>query len=632
MLGFGIFRALKIGNSFNQFTLPFFAIVTGLILIVLLFAVYKTKFQTSLIGLLIVFIGVSFQFQRVTLSADPFRMGTALAGIAPFLAAFTFVFLIKWFLVFGNGNVLSMPHPDEVFSAKLSIWLSTTGNENFFLDYFYPQSQSVQPYHYFELWLASAIGFFFKLNNLYVLLFDVFTLLISICLVGLAGIFRTLFPSSKKREIYVAAFFGLIISGMIFPFFENVFLLDTASVFARNPWNYSKLSLIYLFIISSILLYLDKQEKAAIISLLFLPVVFISTAPGVMGVVSCYFLLDLILTKKWKMFLFQSWPIVALGLWFGVLYFGSYFGGQGNISSYHSGLSFNFFSFQYFKTMINVIGGATIQMGVIYLPIIILLGVFNRQIQAKKLYQEKFVLVLFSILALSLFSWAVLHQMPDSVQLFSNFSVSLLNIVSYIVLFWLFHLVRISWKKISLILVTAILMSTSVYYLLTEALSRPVEEKSEAALVKFFDQLKIHFKQTAPIGGFINDKSEYNSIFSKNSSFSAMGSYLMKINDQAHATSLSVFEIPLDSISQRYAFEKKMIESAPFYKFVMQQKEKSQYTNIAQSQLDFIEDFNIEYLVVSKQASISIQLESKIKNEVVHPMTGERVIFFKKEK
>jgi len=60
------------------------------------------------------------------------------------------------------------------------------------------------------------------------------------------------------------------------------------------------------------------------------------------------------------------------------------------------------------------------------------------------------------------------------------------------------------------------------------------------------------------------------------------------------------------------------------------QKEMGSFRSIAQSQIDFIREFKINYLIVTKNVRLTPELKNIVKEEIVDSNTGERFILLRR--
>jgi hypothetical protein len=62
----------------------------------------------------------------------------------------------------------------------------------------------------------------------------------------------------------------------------------------------------------------------------------------------------------------------------------------------------------------------------------------------------------------------------------------------------------------------------------------------------------------------------------------------------------------------------------------VKQKAAGNFRTIAQSQVDFVETYHLQYLLVSKNASLPPLLQSKVKQTIIDPASGEKFYLLQK--
>ena len=82
-----------------------------------------------------------------------------------------------------------------------------------------------------------------------------------------------------------------------------------------------------------------------------------------------------------------------------------------------------------------------------------------------------------------------------------------------------------------------------------------------------------------------------------------------------------------DSISENRF--KHLIEITPFYRFVQKQKDESKFITIEKSQLEFINEFNLSFVVVRKDAEIPSYIVEIQKEIIIDNKSGDRFILLK---
>jgi hypothetical protein len=521
------------------------------------------------------------------------------------------VFSIRFFSFYHENGLFSITHPDYSFYARLSNYLLKFGKENLTGEPFFYQEYGSQPYHYFELWLTAALTFVSGLNVLVNLMAVTYSLLTVLVWIGIMACVEQI----KKNVTFLdklVGFFLLFLTGLYVPLYDQSSFLSVASVFSVNGWNYSKILTIYLFLLLTILFFLKGSKKEALCFSLILPIAYAATAPGILVGIFVWVIIDHLFYHRDIVFLRQALfyiIVVALGI-IGFYMLTSFPQTDSKINSLNQAL--------YIRTFVNVIGGTVIQISLLYAPFLILGLVAYRKKLLPFINQSSYVWLFPLCFIFSLLSWATLHFMADSVQLFSNLSISLINIV---IILFTFSLKP--WLK-SAIFVLVLLINFP-----RTALQSLVQSKYPGYSSAYVEKVCQQLSTVNPIGAFLKNTS-YESIFSKNHHFSVLGQSLLQCRSDLNPVSLSVFDIPIDSVSIYASQEEDMVKRTSFYKFVYKQKESGTFSSIAQSQLDFIKQYRIEYLLLEPKVDVPPHLKPLADQTTVDSLTGEKFILLKK--
>ena len=86
------------------------------------------------------------------------------------------------------------------------------------------------------------------------------------------------------------------------------------------------------------------------------------------------------------------------------------------------------------------------------------------------------------------------------------------------------------------------------------------------------------------------------------------------------ALSISDYDIPMheDHLGDR--------ESALFYRFVQQQKADETFVSMAYSQLKFIEQYELDFIILSQQGHLPDELSAVAETILEDPISGERFL------
>ncbi len=606
----------------KAYTKLFSNLMVGLLVFVLIVAITATCGKTVLLGLLIPIVFILNAHFKTIKSSYTEKNTWKLPALSTviFLIILAIGFYSLDFLVYAQADFLALKHGDDAFRAKVAYCIINYGVETVHIEYLYPSENSVTPYHYLEIWLCAGVSYIFHLNFLLCYSMIAYSMGIMLSIIGFLAILET---------IKILTWFDYDLA-LAFAFFQAPYLtlynqiefMQVVDVFTLSVANHSKLFPIYLFLIITALFWLNNQKQFSMYSLLSIPIIYISTAPAVLSSVCVISILFLLFSKQdgsfYKKNILVSF-IVALyiGLFYWILS-----KNQDITTGGSKGLINMLFDSNYIKTSINVVGGTSIQIFVIYFGFIFLILLFFGYKALFKLGKEN-IFLLWLLLALyfsSLGSWAVLHTMKDAVQLFSNLMIPLLNII-FVVFIYLSSSLKLQKIYLSFVILVSI-YSASLDIPATFQIS-PKHSKEYLEAIK-----KENIKH---LGAYIKDSNDYKSIFSKNPDVEPLGATLSLFSSSTHAISLSVFETPIDSSGAYFETERKMVTSSAFYKFVQKQKEENTFQSIPESQAAFIDTYNISYLIVSGNVKLSSLLQSKIKKQFIDRKTKEKFIVLKHE-
>ena len=384
-------------------------------------------------------------------------------------------------------------------------------------------------------------------------------------------------------------------------------------VFARNSLNYSKLFPIYIFIIASALSFINKKNEDAIVCILCLPLVNISTSIAVGIAVPAFICLHYFVTKQ---FLLRA-SLTTILLLGGIFFFYAILTSQASthVNVDASGIVRKIVSLPYLKTSFNIMAGSTLQILLVYLPFLILFYLYCRN-DVKKLLRSS-PLQLFLLLYLSsLLGWAVLHDKTSSTQIFTNVTTVSLNIFACyaLIVVWSssLHLMLTRITVCTLILLYSISLSVHEYRF-------PYAQSNE-----YIEKIITQSSELSPLGSFIFDPSDYQNIgFSYIANFAIPGNYLLYSKSNTFPMSLSPHNFVFSTDPFIAKLEDEGIKNTPFWIFVEEQKELGQYKSIAESQVNFIDRFKINYLICTKRVALPEQIRSRISAKLEDPITGE---------
>lgn len=511
--------------------------------------------------------------------------------------ALNVIFFIRYLTIHSEANILSIPHADYLTYTRLSCFLLQTGVEHILTNPILPPD-GVTPYHYFENWLNAGIAFVSNSNYLQNLMLVVYSVLIFTTWLGFCAVLDKL--PIAKTFIPLWAFLGTLIAGLYLPFLYDKFeFLRRMRMFTYNEWNHHKLSVIYVFLLASILAFVQNKKYLAYLLLLFLPIFYTTTAPAIFGGLFLYSLL-LFFRKQKQEAIWILAHTFAVAVFLGGFY---WLFASKNMNTTPSIRIEELLGDV--RTKINIIGGATLHLSILYaftLPILWL----SRKELIFYLKEKIFVFLAFLLPAVALGSWALLSFNVDAVQIFSNITTPLINILLLLLIAY-----QSSKKKIFSYLYAVIIL-TGFFLAIDEFQVKKNIEPSQ------LEVLQNHLQYTNLLGISWRESKEFSDLFSKNINVYMLGNYLTTLFSEAFVVELNVHQIPVDSSSRYARAEIAMIKNSPFYRYTEKQKKEGKFKNLEQSHLDFIKEYNIKFLVANKDTQLPTHLQKLVAKELIY--------------
>lgn len=584
----------------------------GIVASTIVFALFQTQGQSILV-LLLPLIALFYFHQR---TEPPTTTLFSWKKTGEMLLAATCIYAVRVFLLWRTDSTLAaLPHSDYILYAKLSDYLTALGKENFYLDYFQVQKTAFypSPYHYFEVWFNACLTFLIggkTILNLNILTFSLLTYWIYQIL---SACFYAIYPKNNNGWIWILIVLSLFFNAFYLSIFQNIYLLNYTDSLATNLWTIPKLLIVYVFVGLALLFFLQKQPTLGLFALLALPIVYIPTAPAIFMATFLWVGIDFYFYKATlQKSLYHILVIITMAFFLALFYF---FIPKAEVSNTLITLDR-----AYLLTFVKIMIGTTIQISIIYFPVLILLFLYFNTIKKWFIEQSAFWLVPLIYVG-SLGTWAVLQKELDASQLFYNTSTPLIHCCALILFFYfLFKSHYLWWVRGGFLL----LIMIGIWQ------TQASRQRNRYFEVAFLEEVQATMKDIKnPIGVFLKGKKDYQSPF--NSSVGGMAHYLTLFANGTHTIALSVFEIPYQNPPEpKYAlaYEKALKESL-FYEYVMEQQKEKKFKNIAQSQLDFIDQYNIEYIALSPHASLNEALRKRVKKEIVDKNTGEKFYVIK---
>jgi hypothetical protein len=446
-LVYGVSSFIHISN-FQNFIFDFFIrqLIT-LSLFISSFAIIITKGKTVFIIFIIAFIylilkkKVSFVVPK-ELNKSSWK---CLILIAP-------IILVQFLLQFDVLSLIPfLPSADVIQYASYASSMVEFGSENKYeaLIKLYPNLFSgIGPYHYYEIWFTSLIGFFTGKSYVFMLQFIVYPYLIWLFSLGIVAVFEE-FSQKITLKQYVLSFSFLLVGPVYLTFYESMFndgdllatTVFTVPGFVKQTLSFSyfgqKHLPVYVFGILSFLFLIKKQYSNFILSGLMIAVCSFGTFPGIFGAFGMLFLTKKELRTKSNFFIFcliGGLLLVVMSLF------------KLNINNE---ISQKTFYFKDFLKDLNMKGEIIrfsskfivpfVWFSILYIPFVLLFWMKRKSIFMVKELKWLFLVVSFLFVFGALFISIV--QGLNSDQFLTNL-LPLFNVVIIITLIYLYHILK----------------------------------------------------------------------------------------------------------------------------------------------------------------------------------------------
>lgn len=557
-----------------------FGSILLLIASVSIIAICKTQFETIFSVMVVVFL-YWFASKRVKFNFEVTKDSKQLL-LFSIIAVFLYWLIdITCYTHFFQVSYVSMKHPDYVFYSNAAKFVMENGIETKLINPLDLSLTDEQPLHYLEIWLTGFVANLFSLNYHTVLMlitFNVFKFIL----------FMLYFKLSKKYILnnfyaFIIAFFAVFMSTIDLQIGKFVSLFSDLNIYTNAPFNYMKLLIIQMFVLAFLVSYI-KTKKIEIVKISLLSVCFYTCLPaiGILILLSIYYSYQ----KNIKN-LINIENIIALIVVFWVLLFYKFH------SKYPINLfeGVNFFDPLYLKTFVNINIGATIQILYAFcIPLILVLFVLKKQIHL----DIKLLILLFLPVPPCLFIWGVLFKQHDSVQVFSNYFVSTINVFFIYCIILVFEYWQKKWLKLSLLVCMIGVSALNI-------------SKHISKIDPFSEKLQSVINENSLIG-VIMSKVTYQNPFMSDIYFATGIPQVNTFKNNVKFINLSTNNLPLEPTDWQLARKLNFQKNSEWFHF---------YSKYNQYNPHIIDKFcklkKIDYLYIEDDVFDDLELQSKFK-------------------
>ncbi len=615
MLGHLFISTLRIKSN-NFIFNDFIKCVSGALLIVFFYSSCKTNIFT--INVLMVPIALLFFFlKKKEDNADSIKKPISyyigdfsIKNLVYYALLLCLFFSIIFFKIKNPfTHVYYKIHADYISYALVIEFLNKTGVEGNIYEGLFSKQYQHTIYHFSELWYSAFFTKLFNIKSVFSLTLVFWPAFYLFAVLGVMSILIKLSGRISASIIFFSVSF-LFIAGISFYIPKNTF-------FTRYDWwdlgvfYFSKISFPLVVLLLCVYLLISKKYNYFYLFLFLLPILSTATAPAVYIAASVYGVFLWYKRDITKMQFLQTVIIISTNFCFLLIYI--YMVSVANKASDVDGITntsiaFNLLQMDYIKTFINVLGGQIIKIILSCFLFLFLFLLINKhtKILSKNYNIFSFIFILNFA---GLFSYGIFHRMVDSIQFWILFYIPLSALFCTLILYYLYQQNSFLYKLISVILVCICFYQADIY-------------KKEGKIDTLFcERIYAAYMQKTENSNMVSLGSgvgDFPDIFSKNIITFIPNGYLKYFIDNYHPVSISSFDIPRDTvnINTRDA-ESSIIENSTFYKFVSEQKNKKTFKSVEKSQIDFIKSFKAGFILLSKNANVSPELNALIVDKIV---------------
>lgn len=523
--------------------------------------------------------------------------------------------------VLPEGTALA-PNDIHIYSLR-AYYLAQSGWENYFGVYntFESDFHGVNPYHYLELWLSGGITSIFGGLNILNLSLVTTSLFHYCCLLGILALIEV-FDTIKRWHI-IAAVLGLFTGGLYLFYSKIGFPAFNLSMMTYR----FKMVAYYPFVLGAVIAIMQQNKTKGVLFLLALPLATFTALPTVLGTI-----ILLLVYLFWQKHRMEAWQILIYSLvllgGFGLFYLlNPSPDTNSTFAVENQELSNRLLALLSWEKLSMTLGRFVYALShwlILYWPVFLLFTFWKMH----RNWLSFLTILCGGILLSGAVAYALLADFAQATQLFYNLAITVSNCLM-VLLFVLCYIERSKLKSLfsGLMLGLFALTLSTQLFLLAQRHLKPRVEKTYSKEYLQEIQSFVQNDRLSYVGAAIKAKEDYQSDFSKMTAGYILGYYLQYMKDGYTTVSLSDFNIPINPENERN--NQKDIQSGIFYQFVEKQKKAKLFSTVEESQLEFLNYYNINFLILSKLANLPPLLEGSVQKSITDPISGERFIILK---
>ncbi|MFM2223855.1 MAG: hypothetical protein RJA07_57 [Bacteroidota bacterium] len=590
-------------SKFKKSETVFFKFLSGLIILVSLYSIYKTKgasVNAILLVLAVAFYLYTYFNKANSVIKNSIFDKTEMKSLT-WLIAFCFIWVIyfigfDWEAKHVWGDTISY-YSDYTFYTDIVQSLVDNGQENYyiFLNKFDTKFNGITSYHFFHFWLAAFVKQYFAISTINAMMYVAFPILFGTT----SYMVYTILIKFKLHVViaFIGALFILICKGFILGDKFHYYYLT------QSPMAHPKLIDYYLFASISFFLIISSLEKykwfplfvLVVFSYVALPVVVMA-----LGIESFYWLV----TKKWK----QKKYNMLLN--WGVLFF-LIVSQLALFKIFAPAFKYNAYQVKLDKeTLLNIcnyVPSFLIEVSILFSVFIVFFGLVyfvfpNLKKRLPLVVKELTPFIVFLTIA-GFVGSSFLCCDVNGWQVFLNTSLPIVLIGVFIVVLAMFS--HSKWQATFALGVFVVITLFSIKFnpfpLANACFYHSGNKYSKQYVTTIQNNIKPNWK-----GGFLCDSNAYIGKFQNSPIIKFMALPLAELN-----TSPILFSLNSYKLYKADKFKREMyLKLSLFMEFVKQQEEKHEFVSYDNSQLEFVKLHHLQFIITSKDITLPASIDS----------------------
>ncbi len=614
-IGYGILRLLKL--DYEGYEQLFWSLFAGVITVTVGVAIIRTGGKSVMTavplgGLLAWGLGIFKQDKSIeTIQTSIFtdNKPSWLQKITVIGLASLLFFSLKFYFVREDGHFI-LPFIDDRFYAKIAHSLVAYGTESTNMwHYLDVQNSSLEPYHYFELWLTGIIAWVTYQPTVIVINLILDAIFYINIVLGLLHLLTKKY--NHYYFVFAVSIFLPFISGFypvftkLYPFFDSIQATAYLGTYAKILNMHKVLPIMLLLLCFYICVY-EKKIQKGLTFLLLLPIFSILTYPSVMLACIGYETIVSIHRRLKKIEWHISFLAVILSLFIILFYV---VGNVDNLSQSAGSLSNHLSIFvKGIKSLIVIL----LTNLYVYLPIVfvfLFLCYTNYQVWRE---QQKTFLIYALLLVGGAVAWILLIHNYNSKQFFYLIFFSL-HFLLVLKLFMFTSQQKMVYWLLSVIIIAFLssIYCTQLYF--NEHFSI-IESKVNYTFLK---------KVQAVISNSQSKNKNFAVISPEKNIMMYHGEYITLLNSDYKNSQLGDNIIDTTNCA---VYEKVYILKLPFYKYIKAKQLLNPDLTLPQLRYSFMKENKIEYLCTTLQTTLDSTLQKYVKLAIDDSIYQQRFI------